>query len=79
MLILMVCLLLALHKQRYQALGGGHLRRRLHGLQEVMHSLVGVLLSRNIRAQQVAAAAIADICTAAPRMQGAFLAVRDPS
>ena len=43
-----------------------------------MHSLVGVLLSRNIRAQQVAAAAIADICTAAPRMQGAFLAVSDP-
>lgn len=42
---------------------------------EVMHSLVGVLLSRNIRAQQVAAAAIADICTAAPRMQGAFLAL----
>ena len=41
-----------------------------------MHSLVGVLLSRNIRAQQVAAAAIADICTAAPRMQEAFLAVR---
>ena len=41
-----------------------------------MHSLVGVLLSRNIRAQQVAAAAIADICTVAPRMQDAFLAVR---
>ena len=60
-------------------MGGGHLRRGLPGLQEVMHSLVGVLLSRNIRAQQVAAAAIADICTAAPRMQGAFLAVSDPS
>ena len=44
--------------------------------QEVMHSLVAVLLSRNIRAQQVAAAAIADICTAAPRMEDAFLAVR---
>ena len=44
-------------------------------VQETMHSLVGVLLSRNIRAQQVAAAAIADICTAAPRMQDAFFAV----
>ena len=44
-------------------------------MQEVMHSLVGVLLSRNIRAQQVAAATIADICTIAPRMQEAFFAV----
>ena len=47
-----------------------------HCAQEVMHSLVGVLLSRNIRAQQIAAAAIADICAAAPRMEDAFLSVR---
>ena len=48
----------------------------VHCAQEVMHSLVGVLLSRNIRAQQIAAAAIADICAVAPRMEDAFLAVR---
>lgn len=38
--------------------------------------MVEVLLSRNIRAQQIAAATIADICAAAPRMLGAFLVVR---
>ena len=40
--------------------------------------MVEVLLSRNIRAQQIAAAAIADICVAAPRLQDAFLQVRRP-
>ena len=40
--------------------------------------MVEVLLSRNIRAQQIAAAAIADICVAAPRLQDAFLRVRCP-
>ncbi len=49
---------------------------RWHGAQEVMESMVEVLLSRNIRAQQIAAAAIADICVAAPRLQDAFLRVR---
>ena len=47
-------------------------------MQEVMDSMVEVLLSRNIRAQQIAAAAIADICVAAPRLQGTFLRVRCP-
>ena len=51
---------------------------RWDGAQEVMESMVEVLLSRNIRAQQIAAAAIADICVAAPRLQGAFLRVRRP-
>ena len=51
---------------------------RWHGAQEVMESMVEVLLGRNIRAQQIAAAAIADICVAAPRLQDAFLRVRRP-